>query len=96
MGMKDRSMVDEINLTFIALTPTVIHNCLSAWKTGEFRDPPEFGPGGGAQRKCNTRIINHTVYDVCKDVFHHLDAHFGSSLAEIQRKMIDIIRRMIH
>jgi len=95
MGMKDRSLIDVINLTLIALPLTVIHNCVSAWKTCEFMDPPEFGPGGGAQRKCNTRIINHPVYDGCKDVFHHLDAHFGSSLAEIQGKMIEIIRRMI-
>jgi len=48
MGMKDRSLIDKINLTFIALTATAIHHCLLVWKTGEYRLPPEFGSGGGA------------------------------------------------
>ncbi|KAF8544584.1 hypothetical protein BDD12DRAFT_872547 [Trichophaea hybrida] len=28
---------------------TAIHHCLSVWKTGEFRVPPEFGPGSRTQ-----------------------------------------------
>ena len=95
MGMKDRSLIDKINLTFIALTATAIHHCLSAWKTGEFRVPPEFGPGGGAQRKCDTRNINHAVNNVCTDVFRRLDADFRSSSPEVQAKKIDNIRSMI-
>jgi hypothetical protein len=48
MGMKDKSLIDKINPTFIALTATAIHHCLWAWNTGEFRVPLEFGSGGGA------------------------------------------------
>jgi hypothetical protein len=95
MGMKDRSLIDKINPTFIALTATAIHHCLSAWKTGEFRVPPEFGPGGGAQRKCDTRNINHAVNNACTDVFRRLDADFRSSSPEVQAKKIDNIRSMI-
>jgi len=53
MGMKDRSLIDEITPTFIALTSTTIHHRLLAWKTAEFGVPPECRPGGGAQSKCN-------------------------------------------
>lgn len=95
MGMKDRSLIDKINPTFIALTATAIHHCLSAWKTGEFRVPPEFGPGGGAQRKCDTRNIDHAVNNACADVFRRLDADFRSSSPEVQAKKIDNIRSMI-
>jgi len=95
MGMKDRSLIDKTNPTFIALTATAIHHCLSAWKTGEFRVPPEFGPGGGAQRKCDTRNINHAVNNACTDVFRRLDADFRSSSPEVQAKKIDNIRSMI-
>jgi len=95
MGMKDRSLIDKINPTFIALTATAIHHCLSAWKRGEFRVPPEFGPGGGAQHKCDTRNINHAVNNACTDVFRRLDADFRSSSPEVQAKRIDNIRSMI-
>jgi hypothetical protein len=95
MGMKDRSLIDKINPTFIALTTTAIHHFLSAWKTGEFRVSPEFGPGGGAQRKCDTRNINQAVNNACTDVFRRLNADFRSSLPEVQAKMIDTIRSMI-
>jgi len=93
--MKDRSLIDKINPTFIALTATAIHHCLSAWKTGELRVPPEFGPGGGAKRKCDTRHINHAVNNACTDVFCRLDADFRSSSPEVQAKKIDNIRSMI-
>jgi hypothetical protein len=53
MGMKDRSLIDNINPTFIAFTTMAIHHCLSAWKPGEFRVLPEFGSGGGAQHQQN-------------------------------------------
>jgi len=100
MGMKDRSLIDKINRPFIALTTTAIHHCLSAGKTGKFRVPPEFGPGGGAQRKCVTRDINHAVNIACTDVFRRPDADFRSSSPEVQAKRIDnihcMIRRRIH
>jgi len=95
MGMKDRSLIHKINPTFIALTATPIHHCLSAWKTGEFRVPPEFGPGGGAQRKCNTRNINHAVNNACTDETCRLDANFRSFSPEVQAKKTDNIRSMI-
>jgi len=93
--MKDRSLIDKINPTFIALTEPAIHHCLSACKTGEFRVPPEFGPGGGAQRQCDTRNINHAVNNACTDVFRCLEADFRSSSPEVQAKKIDNIRSMI-
>jgi len=98
--MKDRSLIDKINPTFIALTAMGIQHCQSAWTTGEFRVPPEFGPGGGAQCKCDTRNINHTVNNACTDVSCHLYADFCSSTPNIQGKKIEnirsIIRRRIH
>jgi len=93
--MKDRSFIEIINPTFIALTVMAINHCLSAWKTGKFTVPPQFGPGGGAQRKCNTRNINHVVNNACIDVFHRLYADYLSSLPEVQAKNIDNIRCMI-
>jgi hypothetical protein len=86
VGMKERSLIDKINPTFIALTATAIHECVSTWKTGEFRVPPEFGPGGGAEGKCDTRNINDTVNNASTDVFRHLDADFCSSSPEVQAK----------
>jgi len=83
MVMEDRSLFDQINPTFIALTVTTNHHCLSALTTGEFRVPPEFSPGGGAQCKCDIRNINHAVNNACTDVFRHLDADFRSSLAKV-------------
>jgi len=41
----------------MALTAPAIHHCLSAWKTNEFTVPPQFGPGGGAQRTCVTKTL---------------------------------------
>jgi len=76
MGMKDKSLIDKLNPTFIALTTTAIHPCLSAWKRVEFRVPQEFGLGGAAQCKCDTRNITHGVNNACTDVFRHLDADF--------------------
>jgi len=98
--MKDRSLIEKVDPTFIALTTTAIHHCLTAWTTGEFRVPPGFGPGGGAQRKCDTRNINHTVNNACTDVFHRLDPDFCSSSPELQAKnrenIRSLIRRRIH
>jgi len=93
--MKDSSLIDKINPTFITLTATAIHHCLSARKIGEFRVPPEFGPGGGAQCKCDPRNINHAVKNACTDIFRRLDMDFCSSTPEVQAKMIDNIRSMI-
>ena len=88
-------MIDKINPTFIALTPRAIQDCLSAWETGEFRVPPEFGQGGAAQRKCDTRNNNHTGHNECTDVFRHLDAHFYSSIQVVYDKTIGNIHSMI-
>ena len=84
MGMKDRSLSDKINLTFIALTATAIHRCLSAWNTAEFRVPSAFGPGGRTQLKCDTRNIDDAVNNACTDVFRHLDTDFRSSSPVVQ------------
>ena len=95
MGMNDTSVIAGINLTFIALTAMAIHHCLLAWKTGEFRVPPEFGPGGGAQHKWDTRNINPKVDSACTDVFRRLDADFRCYPQEVQAKTIHIMRIMI-
>jgi hypothetical protein len=95
MGMKDTSLIDKINPTFMALTATDIHHSLLAWKTGEFRILPELGPGGGAQRKWEIRNIYHVVNNACTDVFRRLDEDFCSSSAEAQGGKIDDISRMI-
>jgi hypothetical protein len=93
-------LIDKINPTFIDLTATAIHHCLSHWNTGQFRVAPEFGQGGGAQHKCDTRNINHLVNNACTDDPRHLDEDFRSSSPEVQAKMIDnissMIRRRIH
>jgi len=93
--MKDTSLSDTINQSFIALTTTAIHHCLSAWKTREFSVPPQFGPGGGAQRKCDTRNINHAVDHACTDVFRPLDMDCHPSSPEVQAQKINSISSMI-
>jgi len=93
--MNDGTLIDMINLTFIARTRTAIHYCLSAWKTGKCRVQPEFGPGGGAQPKCDIRNINHTVNNVSTDVFRGLDVDSGSSLTHVQTKKIENICSMV-
>jgi len=93
--MKDKSLIDLINQTFIARTTTANHHCLWALKTGEFSTPPECDPGGGGQCKCDTRNIDHAVNDAYTDVFHCLDADFHSSSPEVQHKKIDNMRSMI-
>jgi len=95
MGMEDKSLIDKINLTLVALTAMVIHHCLASWKTGEFRVPPEFGPAGGAKRMCNRRNINPLVNNEWRDVFHCLDEDFRSSLPEVPAKQIHNIRSII-
>jgi len=100
MGMKDASLIDNLNPTSIALTTTAIQHCLSVWKIGEFRVPAEFGPGSGAQPRCDTGNINHAVNKAYTDVFRCLNSDFLSSPPEVQAKMIDnicsMIRQRIH
>jgi len=79
----------------MALTKTAIHDCVQVWKTGQFTVPQEFGSGGGAQRKCDTRHINHTGNTACTGVFCPLDADFPSSLPEVKPAKIDNICSMI-
>jgi len=95
MWMKDRWISDLINPTFIALTATAIHHSLSAWATGQFRVPPEFGPGGGAQCKCNTRNIHPAVNNACADVVRCFDVNFRTSLPQVQTEYVDTISSMI-
>jgi len=89
-----------MNLILITITQTSIRHCQSAWKPGEFRVLPGFGPGGGAQRKCDPRNINPSVNNECTDVFRRLDTDFGSSSPAVQAKTINnissMIRRSIH
>jgi hypothetical protein len=47
MGMKDRSSIDIINPTYIALTTTAIDQCPSVRNLGEVRALVQFGLGGG-------------------------------------------------
>ena len=93
--MKDWSLIDKISPAFIALTATPIHQCLSAWNTGEWRVPLEFVLGGGAQCKCNTTNNNNAFNIACTDVFRQLDVDFCSTLPAVQTKKIDNIRSMI-
>ena len=46
MEMRDKSLIHKMNSLFIAFMPTGNHLDLSAWKTGDFTVPPEFGPAG--------------------------------------------------
>jgi len=87
--------MDRINPTFNAITATAIHHCLSAWNAGDLRVPPDFGAGGGAQRKCHTRNINQAVINACTDEFRSLDPDFCFSSPDVQAKQIDNIRTMI-
>jgi len=91
----NRSFIDTINPTVIALSATAIHHSLSARTTGEFKVQPKFCLGGGAQCKCDTTNINHMVHNACTDVFSCLDEDFHTSSTEIQAKKIDNIHCMI-
>jgi len=93
--MKDKSFNDTISPTFIALNVMAIHHCLSAWRRSKFRVPLEFGPGGGAQCKCNTRNIYHMDNHACNNEACCLDADFHSSLPEAEARKRDNIRSMI-
>jgi hypothetical protein len=93
--MKDRLLIEKINPKFSALNATAIHHCLSAWKTVEHMNLPEFGPGGGVELGCNTRNINHRVNNVWIDACCHLEVDFCSTSPQVQAKMIDNICSMI-
>jgi len=95
MGRKDWSLIGKINPTFVTLTVTAMHLCRSAWNTGKVRIPPECSPGGGAQHRCNSSNIDHTVNDPGTDVVRHLNSDFSSSSPLIKDKMIDNIHRII-
>ena len=90
------SLIDKINLTFIALTRMAIHHCLLACITGEFiMVPPELGPRGRVHGKSNRRYFNCIVIASCRDVLHHLDMDFCSSSPKAQAKKIDNMHSMI-
>jgi hypothetical protein len=86
MGMKDRSLINKINQTFITLTTTAIHHCRSVCKTDEFRVQPGFGTGGEVQRRCDTKNIKYAVNNAWTDEFHHLEADFRSFSPAVQAK----------
>jgi hypothetical protein len=95
MGKKDTSLIHKTNPTFIAISATASHYCLSAWKTCEFRFTQEFCPGGRAQRKYATRNIHHVANDACRDEFCLLELDCRSSSPELQAKQINNICSMI-
>ena len=94
--MKDRSLIDQITPTFIALSPIAIHNSLSARKTDEVWVLPEFGPRGGAQCQWDKLNCNHMVIIASQDRFCRLDQDFRTFSLKVQAKMIHNIHSMIH
>jgi len=96
IGIKDRSLIDKINLTLIALTASAMQHCLLAWKLGEFTVRPEFGPTSETQCQCDTRNIHHAVNDAWTDIFRCLNMDFLSFWPEVQANKIHTIRSMIH
>jgi len=96
MGINGRSLINKVSPSCIALTMTAIHHWLSGSKTGEFKGPPEFGPGGGEQRKCNTSSMNYMVSDVYADGFRSLHADFHFSSPEVEAEKVVNIHSMIH
>jgi len=95
MEIEDSLLIDKINPTFIALTIMAIHHFLSAWKRGEWRITPQSGPGGGAQRKWETRNINQVAKNEHTAVFCHLNADFQSSMLVVQAKKLDNVCSII-
>ena len=93
--MKDRSLIDYINPTFLALTTMGINHCLSACNNVESSVPQEFCPGGEAQRKRDSKNIYHSFNNASAHVFCRLEADFCSSLPKVQAKRIDHTCSMI-
>lgn len=94
--MNHSSSIVKISPTFIPLAAVAIHHYQPAWKTGQFRVPPGFGPGGGAPHKCNTRNIDRVVNNACTDVFCALNIDFSFATPEVQARKIEIACIMIH
>jgi len=84
MGMRDRSLLEQLNQTINALTITAIHHCLSAWNPDKFRVPPDIGWGSGRQHKCDTQTITSPVNNAGRYLGCCLESDFcSSSLAVI-------------
>ena len=64
-------------------------------KSRPLHDPAEFVPGGVAQLKSDTTVIDHMVNTACSDVLRLLDGNFRSSSPEVQAKIIHNIRSVI-
>jgi len=96
MEMNDRPLIDKMNPMFIALNTTAIHHSLLAKETSQFRVLPEFDPGGGEERKCNTRTITHVVKPACKAQFGSHDSDLYASSPEEEPKQLDNISSFIH
>jgi hypothetical protein len=84
IGIKDWSLIDTINLTFLTLTTTAIHNCQLPMKSAKLRVPLEFNPWGGEQHNCNTSSKTQADNNWRTDVFHCLDVHFRSFSPKVQ------------
>jgi len=98
--MNHWSMIDKFKPKFIALTMITLHNCLWAWKRGEFRVLLVLGSEGGAQPESGTRNINHMLNNGCTDVFRCLRENFCFSLLQDEadniETMCNIIYQRIH
>ena len=73
MSMNDRSQIDKIKATFITLTVTASHHCLSAWNPAECSVLSEFDPGGGAPCTCDSRNVTHKVNNAFTELIRSLN-----------------------
>jgi len=95
MEIKDRLLIDKINLSLIEFTATAIHYCQAAWETVECRVPPECDPEDVAQYQWDPRRINNAVKNAHPDLFHCLNADFHCSSQAVYAIMISNIRSII-
>jgi hypothetical protein len=94
--MKHHSFLNGINPIFITLTVMTIQHCKSAWKPDKIRVTHALHPGGGGQRKCDTRNINYTVKNASQDIIHSPNADFPASSPVFQAKKIGNICSVRH
>jgi hypothetical protein len=86
--MKDTLLIDWINLIFIALTTTPIHDCLLVWNSGKFTVLPEFSSAGGALCQGKTNEINHMDSTVYRDILSCPHMDWCSSTLEIHQRNV--------
>jgi hypothetical protein len=95
MGAKDQSLIDMFNPGNHCPHRDGYPQSSVGHCTGEFIVPWQFGPAGGAQRKCETRIINHMVKNACTEGLYGRNADFCSSSKNIQSKQTHAIHTML-